>query len=132
MTVAETVPHIQIEEFRELMRRVAKLMIDQGDALNAGRMLHEGERACNLLKSAVKLLDGSNPPVPTKIGFAEDRMDTAEAAEYIGVAKNTTDNWRSQNSGGPPYYKPGKAVYYTKVDLDTWLAAGKRTNTATK
>ncbi len=37
MTVAESEPQTQIVEFRELMRRVAKLMIDQGDALIHGR-----------------------------------------------------------------------------------------------
>lgn len=52
-------------------------------------------------------------------------LDTKQAAQYLGVAPKTLENWRSQDSG-PPYYKFGKGhgarVAYNQAELDTWLS----------
>lgn len=47
--------------------------------------------------------------------------DTELAADYIGFAPGTMENWRSQRRG-PKYLKLNNSrVYYRRKDLDEWL-----------
>ncbi len=48
-------------------------------------------------------------------------LRTADAAKHCGFAKSTFEKWRSV-SGGPPFIRRGKAVYYSIDDLADWLA----------
>lgn len=49
------------------------------------------------------------------------KLDTEEAAIYLGVTVRTLANWRSAGSG-PKFYKPSeKLTYYFKDDLDAWI-----------
>jgi predicted DNA-binding transcriptional regulator AlpA len=57
------------------------------------------------------------------------KRDTRGAAQRIGLAGKTLDNWRSQGSG-PPYYKLGGRIVYDDVEVDAWLAARRRTSTS--
>jgi hypothetical protein len=58
----------------------------------------------------------------------DGRMDTDNAAKYIGRTPKTMAMWRSQGKG-PPYIRRGR-IYYYRLDLDEWLADGRATSTA--
>ncbi len=44
-----------------------------------------------------------------------------EAADYIGVAKNTLSIWRCVGRYDIPYIKSGRLVKYRKSELDAFL-----------
>ncbi|WP_328690399.1 helix-turn-helix domain-containing protein [Streptomyces phaeochromogenes] len=53
-------------------------------------------------------------------------LTTAEAADYIGVAPRTLDNWRVKSTKlgrlvGPRWVKSGRNVRYRAAELDRWL-----------
>ncbi len=58
----------------------------------------------------------------------DGRMDTTNAAIYIGRSYKTLANWRIQGTG-PTYIRRGR-IYYFKFELDEWLAGGRATSTA--
>ena len=47
-------------------------------------------------------------------------LNTAEAAQYVGLGKPTMERFRV-SGGGPQYCKLGGAVRYRQADLDAWL-----------
>ena len=55
------------------------------------------------------------------------KLDTPQAAEYLGLGKSTLDKLRVAG-GGPVFIKIGKRVVYDPADLDAWFAAHKRTS----
>jgi DNA-binding transcriptional MerR regulator len=52
-----------------------------------------------------------------------------QEAERLGLSVRTLQAWR-QNGGGPPFFKIGAAVRYNPTQVDDWLSAHARTNTA--
>ena len=46
-------------------------------------------------------------------------LDTKEAAEYLGISKNTLYEWIIQ--GKVPYIKVGRLVKFRKEDIEAWL-----------
>jgi len=46
-------------------------------------------------------------------------MSRTDAAHYLGVARNTLNDWASRRFG-PCYHLIGNKVYYRKTDLDAW------------
>lgn len=55
-------------------------------------------------------------------------IDTAGASAHVGVPARTLAQWRYlEKKTGPPYYKVGRAVRYSRDELDKWLAARRRT-----
>jgi len=61
--------------------------------------------------------------------FPDGRMDSANAADYLGLSQKTLAMMRCQGTG-PEFIKRGR-IFYFKEDLDTWLIqAGKRSSTA--
>ena len=56
--------------------------------------------------------------------FSKNTYTDTEAAEYIGVSRNTLRGWRVEKHG-PAYHKAGKSVVYLRKDLDDWLARQK-------
>ena len=46
-------------------------------------------------------------------------LTVIEAANYLGLRRQTLDNYRWQG-GGPAYRKHGGRVFYDKADLDRW------------
>src|SRR5271167_4491089 len=59
----------------------------------------------------------------------DGRMDTANAARYLGCSTKTLAHWRCSGTG-PRFTKPGR-VFYAQSDLDAWISAkGKHTSTA--
>ncbi|MDD3236672.1 MAG: helix-turn-helix domain-containing protein [Candidatus Gastranaerophilales bacterium] len=62
--------------------------------------------------------------------YPDGRMDTENAARYLGLSKKTLAQHRSDGGKGPPYIKRGR-VFYFKDDLDAWLLEqGKFTSTS--
>jgi len=61
--------------------------------------------------------------------FPDGRLDTANAAEYLGLSQKTLAMMRCQGTG-PKFIKRGR-IFYFKEDLDQWLMkGGKRSSTA--
>lgn len=60
---------------------------------------------------------------PVKI-LPDGRMDTVNAAIYIGRKQHTLAQWRSDGCG-PPYVKCGR-IYYYKDEIDEWLRKGRK------
>lgn len=60
---------------------------------------------------------------------ANPRMDTAAAAEYLGLQPETLDTWRCRG-GGPAFFKAGRLVRYLRSDLDEWLLSRRVNCTA--
>jgi hypothetical protein len=56
--------------------------------------------------------------------FPDGRLDTKNAALYLGLKEKTLAMMRSQGSG-PPYIKRGRIFYY-KEDLDLWINAAQK------
>ena len=57
-------------------------------------------------------------------------LDTIAAAEYLGLAPNTLEVWRSAGRYDLPFVKVGRRVKYSKAALDAWIAARTRTGPA--
>lgn len=62
--------------------------------------------------------------------FSLERLTRAEAAAYLGVNSQTLANWAHTGKVAIPHHKVGRKVIYMKSDLDTYLAANRRTQTA--
>lgn len=61
--------------------------------------------------------------------FPDGRMDTANAAKYLGLKEKTLAMMRCEGSG-PQFIKRGR-IFYFKDDLDAWLnESGKVKSTA--
>ncbi|MGU3816114.1 helix-turn-helix domain-containing protein [Klebsiella grimontii] len=58
-----------------------------------------------------------------------DRLTRAEAAAYLGVNAQTLANWAHTGKVEIPHHKVGRKVIYMKSDLDSYLAANRRTQT---
>ena len=63
------------------------------------------------------------------IMFPDGRLDTKNAAMYLGLKEKTLAMMRGSGTG-PKFIKRGR-VFYFKEDLDSWLnAEGRLTSTA--
>lgn len=58
----------------------------------------------------------------------DGRMDTRNAAAYLGLAVKTLTMMRCYGTG-PKFVKRGRVFYY-REDLDAWLRAGRAASTA--
>ena len=61
--------------------------------------------------------------------FPDGRLTAEDAAKYCGLSYKTMALQRSAGSG-PPFVKLGKAVFYRKDDLDSWMASCRVISTA--
>lgn len=48
-----------------------------------------------------------------------------EAADYLGVNKDSIRNWIKKADSGIPAYKIGKQWKFKKAELDEWVKSGK-------
>jgi excisionase family DNA binding protein len=69
--------------------------------------------------------------IQTQVDSAEPprMMTRLQAAEYIGLKKQTLDAWACAGRNDLPYVKLGRAVRYCREDLDAWLERNSRTHT---
>ena len=65
---------------------------------------------------------------PTSI----DRLiNTAEAAQLLGISPKTLESQRVRPGGiSPPYIKLGRLIRYRHSDIQALIAAGQRTSTS--
>lgn len=56
-------------------------------------------------------------------------VDTATAAAYVGLAKNTLEKMRLYGNG-PTFAKYGRAVRYSTTELDAWIARNSAASTS--
>jgi excisionase family DNA binding protein len=56
-------------------------------------------------------------------------LDTKQAAQYLGLKKNTLEVWRVKG-GGPTFVKFGRAVRYRIQDLDAYVEKNLLTSTS--
>lgn len=57
------------------------------------------------------------------------RLNTPEAADFVGLSPRTLENLRSLG-GGPPFLKVRRRVYYDVRDLEAYLAKCRRDSTS--
>jgi len=67
--------------------------------------------------------------IPVQI-LPDGRMDTRNAAAYLGLAVKTLAMYRWDGTG-PKFVKRGR-VFYFRADLDAWLRTGGRVGSATR
>lgn len=48
-----------------------------------------------------------------------------EAADYLGVNKDSIRNWIKKADSGIPAHKVGKQWKFKKTELDGWVKSGK-------
>jgi hypothetical protein len=60
----------------------------------------------------------TSPPAPAPP--AVHRLNTHEAAQYLGLSPGTLRNWHLTRTG-PPYYKIGRRCIYDRADLETFM-----------
>ena len=56
-------------------------------------------------------------------------VTTEEAARFLALSPHSLECYRAKGTG-PAFYKFGKAVRYAVADLDAWIAACRRSQTA--
>lgn len=56
------------------------------------------------------------------------RVNTTQAAKYLGLSESTLEHWRVAGIG-PAFYKIGRYVTYTVPDLDAHVEASRCTST---
>jgi hypothetical protein len=56
-------------------------------------------------------------------------VDTEAAARYLALSPHSLECYRSLG-GGPPFYKFGKFVRYSVIDLEMWAAERRHGRTA--
>ena len=60
----------------------------------------------------------------------DELLDTDEAANYLGVARNTLEVWRSAGRYGLQFVRVGRRIKYRKSDLDAWIESRTASSTA--
>lgn len=54
----------------------------------------------------------------------EERLNSDQAAEMIGIQPKTLADWRSSGRAAQPkYLKIGNRVWYRKRDVEAWIEA---------
>jgi predicted DNA-binding transcriptional regulator AlpA len=62
----------------------------------------------------------------------KQRLNTQEAAEYVGVTKRMLQDLRT-SGGGPRFMKlSSKTIRYDLIDIDIWIERKKRRSTVDK
>lgn len=61
--------------------------------------------------------------------YPDGRLDSKNAAKYLGKSSKTLDMWRCKGQG-PKWIKRGR-VFYFLTDLDAWLAGNGEKSTST-
>ena len=62
-------------------------------------------------------------------GVTSPFLSVADAASYLHLRPATLNNWRSEGTG-PTFHKLGRRTFYTRADLDSWVASCRRRSTA--
>ena len=67
-------------------------------------------------------------PVKLRISPAPSSplLSRAQAAAYLGLARQTLDEWASTHRYGLKFFKIGRLAKYRKEDLDQWIEGRAR------
>lgn len=57
-------------------------------------------------------------------------LDTRAAAEFLGLAHRTLENWRILRSDGPPFLKICGSIRYKPDELEAWASARRYRSTS--
>ena len=69
-----------------------------------------------------------NDQIPVKF-YPDSRLDTANAALYLGMTKSALAHFRCKGKG-PRFVKIGKRIFYFQVAIDEWIISlGQLTET---
>ena len=68
------------------------------------------------------------PTSPVVQVFPDGRMNVTNASAYVGVSPKTLAVMRCTGNG-PAFCKLGKAVFYRRDDLDSWITSRRVTST---
>ncbi len=68
-------------------------------------------------------------PASPVLEFPDGRMTVASASAYLGLTPKTLAAMRC-NGTGPAFCKLGKAIFYRRDDLDSWIVSRRATSTA--
>jgi predicted DNA-binding transcriptional regulator AlpA len=60
----------------------------------------------------------------------EDYLTEDDVASFLGKSKATLKDWRHKKHG-PPYYKFGRTVMYSRPGLAAWVQASVRLSQGT-
>ena len=55
----------------------------------------------------------------------DKQVGIEEAADYLGVNKDSIRNWIKKADSGIPAHKIGKQWKFKKAELDEWVKSGK-------
>jgi predicted DNA-binding transcriptional regulator AlpA len=59
----------------------------------------------------------------------EPLLDTTQAAERMGIARQTAAVWRVKGFG-PPHILMGRKILYDPADIDAWIEANRHNSTS--
>lgn len=81
-------------------------------------------------KLVYTLTPSTSPHDPRTFNFAEERMNRAEAAKYIGVSVGFLEQDAIHRKHGVPMCRVGGRRYYIRTELNEWLLARRVTSVA--
>ena len=85
----------------------------------------------NNCKKAVSVITFGEPSRTCEIEvtiFPDGRMDTRNAANYVGLSEKTLAMMRCAGSG--PKFVKLELIFYFREDIDEWINAGRVVSTA--
>lgn len=65
---------------------------------------------------------GAHTTSITTTTVACSHLSAVQVATLLGVSLALLTRWRASHQG-PPYYRLGRRVLYSRAELETWLAA---------
>ena len=71
-----------------------------------------------------EILSTQNEPLAQR-----EYLNIEEAAEFIGVSRQTLDKWRME-AAGPAVHRVGRRVLYSIVDLRTFMERHRKSSLA--
>jgi hypothetical protein len=77
----------------------------------------------------IHCVDGNDARPTATAGHGRGLLNEKQAADLLTVKLGTLRRWRWAGKG-PRFVKLGSAVRYDLVDLDGFIAAGRRTSTS--
>ncbi len=90
----------------------------------------DSDQLQTLVQDAIRKVITEHPPKPAvTLAPSNDLLSITEAASLLHLAKPTIYSLVSQSK--IPCMKKGKKLYFSKIELMTWLQQGKR-KTATE
>ena len=75
------------------------------------------------------MIDALQPAAPVVKIYPDGRLDARATSAYTGLSLKSLAVMRC-NGNGPAFFKLGKSVFYSRDDLDAWIAGNRARSTA--